>query len=986
MKNIFFFSSLFFSVFSLAQEDQYANTISAQDSMKTANYRAKLSQYINPIPDSAFFYGEKIKALATHLNYGKGIADSDYLLGACFKRIQKNDSAISYFKKSLALSETLNYDIGKGRAHNSLGRTYYLLGKMDSSIVECKRAIMSITDDIPSAKIIIADSYTALATAYSRKNDMNNAIIHLLKVDSMHQKSSLRPDVIAAAYQNLGNIYLELEEFPTAIEQFKKANIQFEKLPKGASQFYKNTTNVYLGKAYLQTEKIEEADSLLSNSFTYFKKAKDQRLVAELANYLGQLSLKKNNPETAGHFFIESFTIHRDNDRPFEAAQAALEIGKLELYKNQPERALFYIDEANSLNQAADNSKLRQELLFYKAQAYSQKGNYKEAFGYGNQSKKLQDSLRKVQSAEKIKEIEGIYQTERRDKEIALLTTQNNLAKEQKANQRNVFIAIVAVVSLAAFFFFFQYRNRQKTNIKLRELDAAKSTFFTNISHDFRTPLTLIKGPIEDQLEDTSLSLSKRKNLNTAYKNTERLEKLVGQLMSLSKLNSSAMSLQVQPIPVDTFLKMYTEGFQYQSEEQGLQFSLTLELEESETWLDKDVLEKILYNLLGNALKYTSENGQIEVNGITKNGIFQLSVYNSAQALSEKEKEQLFKRFYQTNTKNQGAGIGLSLINQLVTLHKGEISVENEKEGIVFTVKIPTEKDLYNQDEILNEALHSKTLLTETENEENSQLIEINNEAPVLLVVDDTKDIREYIQSIFQEEFKVLMAKDGEEGQAMAKEHIPDIIISDIVMPIIDGYALTKHVKEDPITSHIPIILLTAKNTEVDQLEAMGLGADIYTTKPFSPKLLRAHVENLIENRRKLQERFAQELILTPKEIAVTTADEEFLNRLQEILNENLTQPDFTAAKFSKVMLMNRMQLHRKLKALTGLSSSEFIKNQRLRMAAQLIKTKDLNISEVGYSIGFNDPSYFAKCFKQEFGVSPKEFAIKNKNKSLNSL
>ncbi|MBL4663556.1 MAG: response regulator [Flavobacteriaceae bacterium] len=717
---------------------------------------------------------------------------------------------------------------------------------------------------------------------------------------------------------------------------------------------------------------------MLSNSYTYFKEVKDQRLVAEIAMLRGQLALKKNNPITAETFFIEGFIIHKENDQPFEAAQGALEITKLELYKNKPEKALFYIEEANTLNQAAENSKLRQELLFYKAQAYSQKGNYKEAYRYSSQSKKLKDSLQKIQSAEKIKEIEGIYQTERRDKEIALLTYQKKLAEEQKSNQRNLFIAGISVTSIAALFFFFQYINRQKINKKLRELDTAKSTFFTNISHDFRTPLTLIKGPIEDQLEDASLSLNRRKNLNVAYSNTERLENLVDQLMSLSKLNSSAMPLQVQPILVDPFLQVYTEGFQYQSEEQGFQFSLNTQIEESETWLDQDVLEKILYNLLGNALKYTSENGKIEVNGTTKMGVFQLSVYNSARALSEKEKELLFTRFYQTNTKNQGTGIGLSLIKQLVTLHKGTISVENEKEGILFTVHIPTEKALYNPDEILNEALRAKTLPAETLHEEDSQLIEINNDAPVLLVVDDTKEIRDYIQSIFQEKFNVLMAKDGEEGRAIAKEHIPDIIISDIVMPIMDGYALTKHIKEDPITSHIPIILLTAKNKEVDQLEAMGLGADIYTTKPFSPKLLRANVENLIENRRKLQERFAQELILTPKEIAVTTADEEFLNRLQEVLNEYLTQPDFTAAKFSKVMLMNRMQLHRKLKALTGLSSSEFIKNQRLVMAAQLIKTKDLNISEVGYSIGFNDPSYFAKCFKQEFGVSPKEFAVKN--------
>ncbi len=983
MKKLFFYSCLLFSVFSLAQEHHYVDTITAQDSIKIATYRAKLSQYVNPIPDSAFFYGNKIKTLATQLNYGKAIADSDYFLGACFKRVQENDSAITSFKKSLALSETLNYNIGISRAYNSLGRTYYLLGKMDSSIIACKKAISTIKADSKTAIMIIADSHTAVATAYSRKNDMNNAIIHLLKVDSMHQKSSLRPDIIAAAYQNLGSIYLDLEEYPTAIEQFKKANDQFEKLPNVVSQFYKNTTNIFLGKAYLKTEKTEKADSLLTKSYSYFKQADDKRLVAEIAGYLGQLALKKNEPLKAETFFIESFTIHKDNDQPLEAAQGALKIAKLELYKNQPKSALNYLKEANYLNLTADNSKLKQELLFYKAQAYNQQGNYKEAYKYSNQAKKLQDSLQNVQSAEKIKEIESIYQTERRDKEIALLITQNNLAEEQKANQRNLFIAAISVTSLAALFFFFQYRNRQKTNQKLRELDAAKSTFFTNISHDFRTPLTLIKGPIEDQLENPSLSLINRKNLNAAFKNTERLENLVSQLMSLSKLNSSAIPLQVQPVNIDAFLKVNTQGFQYQSEEQGLHFSLTTNVENNEIWLDQDILEKILYNLLGNALKYTSENGNIEINGSTSNGVFQLNVYNTAQAISEKEKKLLFKRFYQANPYNQGAGIGLSLIKQLVTLHKGSITVKNKKEGIVFIVEIPINKGAYNQNEILNESLYSNIETKIEDVEENTPLIEMADDAPVLLVVDDTKDIQDYIKSIFQDEYKVFTSNDGEEGCKLANKHIPDIIISDIMMPVMDGYDLTKHIKENPITSHIPIILLTAKNKEVDQLEAMGIGADIYITKPFSSKILKANVASLIENRRKLQERFSQELILTPKDIAVTTADEEFLSRLQEILDKYITQTDFTASKFSEVMLMNRMQLHRKLKALTGLSSSEFIKNQRLKIAAQLIKTKDLNISEVGYSIGFNDPSYFAKCFKQEYGISPKEFAKKHTQNPL---
>lgn len=979
MKKLFFFSSLLFSIFSIAQKKPYVATISAKDSLKIATYRTKLSQFVNPIPDSAFFYGRKIKVLTTNLKYGKGIADANYLLGACFKRVQENDSAIAYFNKSLALSKKLDYDIGEGRAYNSLGRTYYLLGKMDSSITMSKKAIASVKETGTIATMIIADSHTALATAYSRKNDMNNAITQLLKVDSMHQKLPLRPDVIAAAYQNLGSIYLELEEYPSAIEQFQKANDQFSKLPEGASQFYKNTTNVHLGNAYLQTEKITEADSLLSTSYTYFKEAQDERLVAEIASFLGQIETIKNNPIKAEAYFVESFTTHKNNDRPLEAAQGALEIAKLELSKNQTEKALYYIEQANALNLDTQNSKLRQELLFYKAQAFSQKGNYKKAYKLGNQAKKLQDSLQKIQSAEKIKEIEAIYETESKDNKIQLLTSQNELAEQQKANQRNLLLAGLGITTIIGLFFFFQYRNRQKTHKKLEELDKAKSTFFANISHEFRTPLALIKGPLEDQLEQASLKGNQRKNLLAAQRNTERLEGLVEQLLALSKLESGAMKLQVQPTHLDSFLTAQMESFQYVASGKSNTYTVALQTTDKPCWIDQDIIEKVCFNLLGNAFKYSPEGATIDVKSSINKGLFQFSVHNTGIWLSEKEQKDIFIRFYQTRTNNPGSGIGLALTKELVQLHKGDVAVtSSEEKGVLFEVSIPISEERYLPEEKLNAQLYTTA---SSFTEETMILLETEatslEDAPLLLIVDDSKEIRDYVVSIFETTYSILTATNGKEGFEAAKEHIPDIIISDIMMPVADGFELTKNCKEDTLTSHIPILLLTAKNEITAQLEGLGNGADAYLTKPFSSKLLKARIKNLLENRRKLQERFSQDVILTPKEISITSADELFLERLQKVLDEHLTNSEFSASVFCEAMGVSRMQLHRKMKALTGYSTTEFIRNQRLKLAKQLIEQDKISISEVGYTVGFNDPSYFSKCFKQEFGQSPTDFLKK---------
>ena len=345
----------------------------------------------------------------------------------------------------------------------------------------------------------------------------------------------------------------------------------------------------------------------------------------------------------------------------------------------------------------------------------------------------------------------------------------------------------------------------------------------------------------------------------------------------------------------------------------------------------------------------------------------------------EEEQQEIFTRFYQTQTNNPGSGIGLALTKELVHLHKGSITVASSEEtGVTFNIILPILEENYTSDEKLDAQLYTTAgsfvkdtnLAVETE-------ILATEDAPLLLLVDDSKEIREYITSIFETTYRIKTATNGKEGFEIAQKEIPDVIISDVMMPISDGFELTKHCKKDALTSHIPILLLTAKKNVTDQLEGLETGADAYLTKPFSPKLLKANIKNLIENRRKLQERFSQDIILTPKEIAITSADEMFLERLQKVLDEQLTNSEFSASVFCKTMGVSRMQLHRKLKAITGYATTEFIRNQRLKLAKQLIEQNKISISEVGDTVGFKYHSYFSKCFKQAFGQSPTDF-LKN--------
>lgn len=951
----------------------------AQDSIVLFNYRAKVSQTINAKPDSALIYIKQLKKFSAAKNYLSSLTDADYLYAQYFRRIQKPDSAVFYFKKQIAASKRIKYYRGIAQGYNGLCRTYYLIGEIENSIKAGNEAIKYTEKFEDKGNIILADSQNAISIAYSRQNKMKDAIAHLLIVDSIHKKAPLREDIIAAAYQSLGNVYLELKDYDSAEEYYLKANKEFEKMAGAAGTFYFNTTNVFLGQVYFHKGQLEKADKLLSKTLLFYEEIKEERTVAEINNYLGLISLENGNLEKAETYFLNALNFQKKNDYNLEAAQSALQLGKLNIKKGKSAEAITFLQSALNFNSEIKNGALNENVHSLLAEAFAMQGNYKAAFSSSQIAKKINDSIQLAQSAEKIKEIEGIYQTESRDKEIALLTTKNALFEQQKKNQRNMIWGILAIIIIAGVFLFFVFRNRQKTAKKLQELDTAKSTFFANISHEFRTPLTLIKGPLEDHLNSKKLLPNERKNLKSALRNTQRLKDLVDQLLALAKLESGNLKLNVQSGNMPNFIIAQAEAFSFSCDEKNISFTVDVKKDEIEDWFDQDILEKIFFNLMGNAIKYTPENGFIKLIGERKNEKFEISVANSGNYIPLDQQQKIFKRFYQTHIKNQGTGIGLALTKDLVEIHNGSISVKSEQNrNTEFKIIVPLNKNAFEESQIFHEDIQKENFKTiPTFEKFVEKEIVLPEDAPVILVIDDNKDIRDYVSSIFENTYNVHTANNGKEGFAMAVEHIPDIVISDVMMPEEDGFTFTKKLKEHQLTSHIPVILLTAKSQITSKLEAMGIGADAYITKPFNSQLLRATAENLIENRRKLQQRFSQEVILMPKDISVSSADEQFLERLQKVLDKNITDSDFTIEEFGSEMGVSRMQLHRKLKALTGQSASEFMRTQRLKLALKLLQEKKISISEVGYTVGFNDPSYFTKCFKQEFGRAPSDYFSK---------
>lgn len=957
-----------------------------RDSINLAKNKTKVIQFINPQPDSALYYIKNSIQLAESINYEVGVADSEYLFAQYYRRIQKIDSAIVFFKRSALRSKNSRHAIGAAIANNGLCRVLYLLGRYEEAEEACNNSLNTLENEIVNTELgymTKADTHTALGTIHLRKNSIEKAQESFLTVDSMHKNRALRPDVIAAAYQNLGGIYLDLKDLTLAENYFYRANDEFKKLPARAAEYYLSSNNVELGKLELEKGDFVKADSLLSGCYTFFKKIGDEQTLSELATSLALVKNKRNDFEKAEDLLNEAYSLHEKNGFILEAATDVIELAKISIRKKDFKSAMNWAQKAGELNSGLNNSVIKKDQTLVLANLYAQLGNHEEAYKHQVNGNAINDSLNQVQSAEAIREIDEKYQSAQRNREIKLLKAQNEVTKVQTRNQRNLLLGGMGITSLAIIFLFILYRNRQRTNTKLREIDALKTNFFTNISHEFRTPLTLISSPIQETLDESDLSGEKRKHFEIAQRNTKRLSSLVDQLLELSKIDSGNRKLLLQKNSPTQMIAAWCESFLYLAEQKNINFKTDIQNKEVKVWFDREALENIIVNLLGNAIKYTPEKGEILLQVSIENNFLRIKVRNSGQGLENKQLKTIFNRFYQTDGQNEGAGIGLSLVKELTELHGGKISVTSEvNKWSLFEVSLCIEKEKLKNAEIREtiDPLPIVTSLDQVTKELEEEITGQDNGLPILLIVEDNADVRTLLTDTFKKEYEVVQAINGEEGILKALDIIPDIIISDLMMPIKDGIELTDTLKSDERTSHIPVILLTAKAGDENELTGIETGADDYITKPFNQKILKSKTASLVALRKKLQSRYSQEVILRPKDIAITSVDEKFLERVQIILDEKLKASTFTIEDFSKTMNMSRMQLHRKLKALTGLSASEFIKSQRLKLAVQILTDSDINISEVGYTVGFNDHAYFSKCFKEAYNCTPSEFLAAKKS------
>ncbi|MBN2519623.1 MAG: response regulator, partial [Bacteroidales bacterium] len=537
-------------------------------------------------------------------------------------------------------------------------------------------------------------------------------------------------------------------------------------------------------------------------------------------------------------------------------------------------------------------------------------------------------------------------------------------------------------------------RNDLKVERRVNEI---KLQFFTNISHEIRTPLTLLLGPLHDIKTHSKLPNTVLRSLDIMERNGKRMLRLVNQLLDFRKIQKKKMKLKVRKIELIGFVKEVCENFNQIAKQKKINFKFQSDYSFQHVWVDPDKFDSVLFNILSNAFKFTKENKNIDVKILSgTNDFIEVKVIDEGKGIPEDKIPFLFQRFSPLSGSDvnfDGTGIGLALSSEIMKLHKGEITADSKVNvGSCFTIRIRlgnghfSNEELVSEDDTVEVQKHKKIEIEEVEIDNEINHLENEDEEKTLnkiLIVEDNHDIKGYISDSLKDSFEIYTAANGKQGYEIILEHHPDIIVTDVMMPEMDGIQMTKLVKENFETSHIPVVMLTAKSLIKDQIDGIESGAEAYILKPFNSEYLRAVISNLLKQRENIIRKYRDKKEYNANEIKITSKDEEFMNNIVQTIEKHYSDPEFNVEKLAEKSNYGRTVMYNKIKGLTGVSPVDFLRQMRLKKAANLLINSDYNVSEVAYMTGFSDVKYFSKRFKTLFNILPKEYKDQ-KNIKLN--
>ncbi|MEO1260794.1 MAG: tetratricopeptide repeat protein [Bacteroidota bacterium] len=951
--------------------------------------------------------------------------------------------SIDHFQQALTLAEEMEERQERGIILNAMGNVYSGMAdyeRADSVLKEALRLYNQLGDKDKQSSVL-----GNLGNNAARSNDLRQAIDYYEDALKLIRSTGDRPKE-ASVFRVIGYSAFVLGDYPLALEYYQQALNIFEEMG-----FKKPTKSCLenLGEVYTAMEEYDQALSYYERALSIALAVGNRANQPNILFKKGQIYILKKEYNSALQVLIRAVKIRKEANQKIGPFQHELLRSTGFCYKelNQPDSAIIFLNEAIEIAYKANNFFGKAESLIYLAEVYNQQGksdlaisslqqsieaasfsgnkewemeaakrlyqifksqnNSNQALRYHELFRNLQDSLFNEKNVKQIAKLEAGYEFEKEKQQLAFEAEQE--IKRQQSFQRIALVALgVSILFILTFAWF--YRSKQKDNAKLshlneelkkqksvvenqkeklEELDEMKSRFFTNISHEFRTPLTIISGMAGQVYKRPELWA--KKGAQMIRQNSNQLLQLVNQILDLRKLESKEMKVNLVFGDVVQYLKYITDSHQSFAKSKGLDVHFLSAKKSIKMDYDPDKLLRIISNLMSNAIKYTKDGGNIyfhiddkEEKG--KNHL-QIRVEDTGSGIPEDQLSQIFDRFYQVDhsrtKKEEGTGIGLALVKEMVQLLGGEITVESEVgTGTSFIVLLPiTKKATVQSAEHFETAsgegfdTEMESVEIEKEEQETSPIISSPTFAkPRLLVVEDNQDIAQFLVACLQDRYELELAPDGQAGIDLAVEQTPDLIISDVMMPKKDGFELCDTLKKDERTSHIPIILLTAKVDHQSKISGLKKGADAYLTKPFEPEELEVRLAKLFELRKRLQARYAgTEIPENESESNDHQIEDEFLQKIRKLLEENLSDSDFGIPQISRGIGMSRSQIFRKVKALTGRSPSQFIRSIRLYKAKDLLKNSELNVSEVAYETGFASPVYFSNAFLEEFGLRPND-------------
>ncbi|MHC1733134.1 MAG: ATP-binding protein [Bacteroidales bacterium] len=871
--------------------------------------------------------------------------------------------------------------------------------------------------------------YLELAKLYNIHENRKQEMFYVQRAVELAEETNNSTGLIGA-YNQIAAYFVEVQR------NYSLALLYYEKIlntKQEANSFNTGNEFIQIGEMH----RLMGNDSLAIVNFNAGLQnglaRKHRHTISSALLKLGDLNFQNRNYQEALRFYSNCLETGCDFCPPVKFHDALIKSGYAWYYSNNTDSARLYfrrsIDLANSAsdNYAKINSFQAEGFLFEKTggiddainsylkayilareidnlegqssaavmlgNLYAGQNRYQEAYNYLSISEDITDSIRELNQVRNQAKFENWFefQTLEAQKEIDRAIAEEETGRLKRIRNSIIFALLITI--LFGGLLYLSYRRKKKDNrllnaqkLKIEQIskqvhesDQAKLKFFTNVSHELRTPLTLIMGLTENQNKTPDIN----NTLALIRKNSHRLLHMINQLLDLKKLDESKMSLQVSRGNLSVFVRGTAASFENLAHGKGITLGFRQDGEDITGVFDHDKVEKILTNLLLNAIKYNHDNGEITVRiSADPEGFAIVSICDTGPGIAPSELKNIFTRFYRlSDTAAQGSGLGLALVRELVILHKGTITADSKVGvGSCFTTRIPIQESCYKPGEFnTDDNLPYPNLLGEvpfidTEDSEIVHVIHSDPDEKTILIVEDNSDLRRFISDLFVHSYQIVEAADGEEGCEMSLKHVPDIIICDIMMPKLSGTELVSRIKSNPVTSHIPVIILTAMDDKETIVSSFVKGADEFISKPFESEILISRVENLLRIRKQLIEKFTSQFHLQPRNITIDDVDQKFLQKTIDTIEKYLSDPDLNINRLAAELSVSRTQLYRKLKALTDYSANQFIRLIRLKRAADMLSQGKHNISEIMDATGFNNYSHFNSCFKELYGSYPKEY------------